>query len=1057
MSILPYMFNMIFDDIQQKALSALFQKKNNRDFFIGLGEFFSDYISLHHKDYPILASAFSKESMLVLHKLVQESNPLDIKETIKNHLTDRLSGCDYEGYDIYITRFTECCLRYKAAQSPSEYSGIIVTDIHEDLAKTDAESKRGLRSIEGHLYTIERKIDNIAEPRMPVNDCCDLLRIDSDFISQCSIPEDERERFIVAYHIFTHRLQSTLKMLYNHLLIESDESLSLSRKILDIVESSTVTFFAADSGSGKSTLICQSALLAAQTNPDEDVYFLSSYETSFLPSLSRRSIIIVDDAFRNISGVLALHCKYQHNPSVHYLFVDQTQNINHLILSIQDDISDWLIDAQGIILTRSTTSIKLPLIKQSRIQLLEMSDEFVEKVSAELIKHRIQHEELCADLPISIDYNHKTITDVEFEYFSEYNRIATGNEAYLKMHTWDWDLWNNIPGLSGSFHLVAALQSCGIPVSTICLDRITNGHSNDLINAINAGEACFEIVGNRYIGFRHDSVVNYAFAYNSYSRYDSFMKLIENDYLDEDTVVAFEKKLFSLIWIRKPPFDLGNNKRMSRLLKRFRQSERYVGILESHGRIHSLEFACLLDTALHNKQNISQSIGDSFSYVSNLPSYRGKEVFTWIKYFNFAFQAEASLPCQMLEALTIQPTNSLYKKITQLIDTSFLKWHDTGYSESQTRMFYSNSEDLFKWIIEKVNPDDIPSRYALCRIYRRQQRYDDTTKILQTLYPLLITDDDYFKYTMNLISNYTQKAKHLAQKAFSPENKRLIAQTNLEIEEEYTRALYKYADDENNFDKYITLIDNYTQYLLDRGKFSEAYELLTMTVEKCESTGNTSQCMRLFRNLGFVCQRYRPWNAYYDLSKADYWFTLALETTTEKKERLGILKPLCLTNLTLEGDKEKALSICSEMRQLDAKDSSIVILAIEATRLKTISSACLLSVSDENGPLLPSQIDEEELNASILSIQEAMTDIQKHFAFIYCPEAFGHSENLVSQKKPKDIYTILRSILYDKEIPPELLRKIKLSWDVQNKLWKEFMPSANPSEQIDTVTETQIQ
>lgn len=967
-----------------------------------------------------------------VHAVDEEGNLIEEEGTpIENNKDKSRIDSFYQYVDkIYDLVFNLKASFYQSASNPEDIENILNTIQRQsrlfiESYSSDKPLYPDIQKAIQRIELIDEKIETLksaflgsaisAESRNA------YLSINQNFINQCCINSSDFEEEKLKFYNYTHSPKTTIKMLVNKLLIETDEYIDICRDIYKTAMSSMSTFLMADGGLGKSTMLCAVALMAFYDGVD--VFYCDTAILDNLPTIRNKTLILVDNLYDNTEVFKKLCHRYQEDSRVHVLLAERVYKMSSLKEELErEEYINWINKGKGIYLKRSENAPAVSFLKRNTEDLL-VSDGLIKTISDEIIRYRIKNESLNSDVQISISYSNRTITDSVLDYFVEYNRITEDDSVGIKPYTWDWDIWNEDPNLQGLFKYIAALHGCGVKVSTYCFEKMT-GRIAALSKAILERRVPVSIDQYGFIQLRHDSVADNFFAVTGISPYDVLREIIEESRLDEDTVVLFEKKVFSISNIKEPPSEL-EKYRIPILLDRFNRSEEYRNILIRRKRIHSLEFALILQRSFCVKdkdQFLTKTVGESFVNVVDI--YKHK-IEIWMKYFFFTVRNQVYLPLDMLEYLMGVP--GLYKKITQCI-TLPLKRFDMWSSDDEKHYLLSNSESFFCWIIDNIDSNDIPSRYALCLIYRNKKEFNNARKIIRELSSIATTDNDKFNCATSIIEIYIEEVKYL-KKAFGNKPNQQIKENNKAIMDEYEKWIHYYGETDKYSEYYITFVSGYAGYLIDKGRFDKAYRMLIETKTIFTKANKEQYLFRIYSKLGILCQRPRNWNRYYDLTEAVKWFDKALELIPEKqtKSKLSVLKPLCKTHLVL-GNYDTVKELCAQMYHLDSTDREIILLYLESERLQNIRDQGLPIGKGCNEEWLK-KASTIEIESSILEISETMTEAQRDYA-----ETIGLLNQQKTPVATKDMYRTIYCVSQNLAIPYFLLRKCKLDWNRQNSI-----------------------
>ncbi len=862
-----------------------------------------------------------------------------------------------------------------------------------------------------------------------------ILRIDREYLDGCII-DDEREKEELQKDFYTtgHSKKIVFQMLVNDLAVRNEEYDNICKKVLAAACEAPITFLAGNGGMGKSILLGSVALSAIKEG--FDVYYLDGHPSKF-PKLNHKTLFVIDDALKHQDLISKLYAKYCNRDHIHILVADRIHRINAVIDEVSNDIIRWKRQSKAVVLVRNTKDNQLEekiiLSTADAVEKIFVSNGLIKTISDKIIESTIIVQKLNSEINVDINYNNKTIADAIVDYFVGYNKVGD-KHAEIKKYEFDWDVWNNNPKLEGLFRYVAALHSCGVEVSINCLETMKLGSGDALLDAINNGMLPVVRVQNGFIQLRHDTVADNYFQIRGDSPYDALVFFMENDWMDEDTVVRFEKQVFSLKNIQNPSVELMRH-RIPELLSKFNNNARYRSILKRRRRIHSLELALIMHKVTQkqyrDQEELTKDMGASFVAINK---YYGNPEGVWIRYFVFASRVEATLPIEMLEIMEIKVKYGLYKRISSYIKRSYLEPKNLWISNKEERYLLQNAEEVFNWIITKINKGDTHSRYALARIYEKREQYPEAVSVIEEMESMPDPSVDKYNCATRIISLLKKERKYLIMHSDRKRNPR-IYQLEEQIIDRYEKWIGLIKKENPYSGRYIQLITGYVDFLQIIKKMGLAFELLMNTLNDYESSGVCISLDRIYQALGRWYQD--PRNKRKDLEQAIIWYQKALDSTNgEKKNVMSAVKPLCKSHLAL-GNYEECKALCRQMYGIDSKDPEVFLLMIESHRLEHIKEKELFVGKGYDEEWLESA-EEEEIIAASEVILEMMTKEQRAYA-----DELGCSDKYDKPTLVKASYQILHCINNNYAIPINLQSRWTIDWEKKSILYEKYFRVRN--------------
>ncbi|MBO7631424.1 MAG: hypothetical protein J6S78_03745, partial [Lachnospiraceae bacterium] len=503
--------------------------------------------------------------------------------------------------------------------------------------------------------------------------------------------------------------------------------------------------------------------------------------------------------------------------------------------------------------------------------------------------------------------------------------------------------------------------------------------------------------------------------------FDTLCQMVEDEMLDDKTVLKFVHVIFSKHFISNPPAFLRKNNRIVELLRLFERKERYIQILNQERQIHELEIARIRIESRENKDIFRDRVGKLFNRIVNSDSYRtaNKEQL-WIGFFKLIRGEGCGIPIELLEYIAKTEDKGFYKKITQYIDR-IVKMFDFSHFVEISEDHYEYYEEILLWIIEKMDQEDLASRYVLFRLYSKTRQFDKGIKCSEEIIQRESPETAYIG-AIREMGILDRMAKAICDET-TPGSKNQITEINRRINEIYRRATSNIPVGASDYlEQYCALTNEYARIQINKKSFDVAFKALTQTINIVEEKEEKSEKMaRLFLTMGTLCQRRKGRNPFFQNTSAKKWFEKALDCCVNDKERIYVLKPLSKTLLDL-GEYEEVKRCCYMMRKLSKHDKEIKVIYVEACRLQDIkTNGFAEAVLPERIPL--ETATKEEVIDCLCQMYVAMTDKQMQYAKNYWSSLDSFEERIQRASKAQlcQLVSCLYHILNNTLIPPQTL------------------------------------
>lgn len=425
--------------------------------------------------------------------------------------------------------------------------------------------------------------------------------------------------------------------------------------------------------------------------------------------------------------------------------------------------------------------------------------------------------------------------------------------------------------------------------------------------------------------------------YTDNEKMEAMLGIARGDCLDSEALIELDDKVFDMkraCHKAKNPGGIDVTVIAEEIVK----NEKYKEILIANNRMHSPERARLVglfykalkeeSTALEDLENCVKQVSQSFE---NLINYSNDEKYlnrVWIKYMNMVGFFCDITPKSLLEYINKDNYRILFNYMRNNLKNSKGN-HTSRETDNYTKMI----SEVSMYILENLEPNDIPSCIYAGRYYQQIREYDRAEEIFEKYVNKKIS----FNIVSALGNCYEEHAAYLVnqnyEKGYSVENIEKIAELNVRAEKLYENSIKEIMDAMKTADEaeIFELKKNHISILCKAARLAkkcEKYEQCSLLLESID--GEYPEYYRILTEKGMLLQskgRRNRNNPYYDLSKSVEQFKNAYELiekgTFSKSEKIhvakSILMPMANSLFELEEYKQ-SLEICSQILNLDKKE-----------------------------------------------------------------------------------------------------------------------------------------
>lgn len=894
--ILTSNFDMLIEYIYKKHGDSLL-----RTTFLNESEIITERLRNRNqkKNQPILIKIHgdigNAEETIVFDK--EAYNRMYSKGSVSVRNLERVLGvsvCLFLGCSLAHDRFLELL---KKVSTPGVKNYAIYPSGKSDVDKTTIIN----RLTESRIFPIIYPEDN--------HDCVKVLMeylayggypqfeyVDSFFVEN-RLVEKESEHYqevIQQYHKMGCSYDAIMNAVCNGICNEDEEMLEMMYRVS--MSKMTPTFIVAGILSGKTTTLCM--LLKNACNNNVPAFFIDAlevcdisrvvYELEDIIDLNTTKLICVDNVSSNMDFLDELYrfVKTKNLSKTHFVFSAKLDEL-YRILNYENGYNEWRDNAVAFYLLDNEN--ELNKYKQGTMGFFHSRNVIKYMTNQYIIREQMSGAENC-DIDI-----------YENNYEDDWIRKTKEIDKYCSRVL-----------ISECYKYVAALQVYNIciplksMITIICKDDYLSG-IEDLVYSVLLDVSSVQsegLISDKEISFVHKIIAFKFFENDIRKLHNVLMEMIENEIIDADLAVLFEKKVFSA----KILSNLSETEdmlcyRIGELFYTFCKNSKYCDAVVRAGRAYSLATArVLLDSTNENK--VGEIIDGAFRETDVEPK---KKNIIWVKLFGLALDYSDVFP----EALIEYVDKYNYRQLTDLMQK---------YKNSSWLQDINNSEksklhsflEIFYLKIRSIDASDVPAILELGEICEARGEYgkqaflyqeelneaDLKCEYLNLLSKYLFVIDNHFSEKASL--EYEKWGKILFEKANSKE-KRL---RESDVSEQYRRF-------------YSVIESMYVLFLKKNKEFEKAFSVAFKMPE------DYPQLYRKYMVLGYLYQDYDYKNRFRDLKKTvecleKSYNYLRNEENMDRCTCLSVLRPLMNTYYALK-DKENAIRIGKEILKYEPK------------------------------------------------------------------------------------------------------------------------------------------
>lgn len=328
-----------------------------------------------------------------------------------------------------------------------------------------------------------------------------------------------------------------------------------------------------------------------------------------------------------------------------------------------------------------------------------------------------------------------------------------------------------------------------------------------------------------------------------------------------------------------------------------------------------------------------ESISESFTKMQDCFSKAELNgISIWPKYVKIALYAVEEPIYELLQYVKEDNYIVLTKRFSDL--SASIQREGEEWIKSNAERF---GKALYQHILEKINPEDVPSGLALGRYFQRRGEYE----MAKSYYEKIMASDTYtaFNGVTSMLALYEEEIK--ATLKISKKNKSAVEgkekanglkNKQYEIYEAWVgkmeEQMQRYSELPEQYKRnYITLLSGYARFEKNRGNYNRAIALLKKVPE------GFPDIYRIYVEEAMIYQFKSYSNPFYNIDKAIETFKKAEASMKDGEEMYAltaknkkcILMPLA-NSYFLCGRYEEADAVCDQVLQIDQKETRAITL-----------------------------------------------------------------------------------------------------------------------------------
>ncbi len=807
----------------------------------------------------------------------------------------------------------------------------------------------------------------------------EIISIDDSFIKENLIDKNQYEYayrdLYFAYYLGYSEV--SLQAVCNGICLSNEE---WAKRMFDLaLRTHSPVFLMAEGGTGKTTLLCQTALYSAAhgvktlffDTANEIGNFMQSLDRVVSENVDKKMLLCVDNFSREpeLLSVIYSHIKDVKNwkrYSKFHLILCERINESRKILSESSRFPLWRREGlvfcihNGKMKGTFTDELRKNFFGEQNIYNLlfphELKYKIVQKKIQVIGSHNKLNEKLVSDIQEQLEYE-KGIEEILHDFQYRYNqsvlsRLNGDTEEDIKEYRWPWMEWKKMMAhldnkctfpISSVYKYIAALSLFNIDISFMFLKAITgldNRYDNELKECFGSSvhtpvQVITGIKNISIIRLKHDTDADVFFRNHAVKITDTLLELVNKERLDTDTVLSFEKHVFSLSNFFFP--DLApKGVDLKRILDVFYKNDYYKQIIIDHGRLYSLELANL--AACHT-DGVMQGEYITETFIKTIKNYdilSKNACLTWLKFVSFSLTYCEKMPKGLIDYVCKQNYRQLSAMMGTLKNAKFIK-----ENEKYEKRVDSYLKLFFTKIIKDVDTNDIVSVLGLGEIFEKKNQYAETRKLYQ---PFLNPDLKSFHIITRYLASYDREIKMIYDED-KPDLDKIdrLKQWSDDEHRKWIRYLYSIAKKNTEPDSaekkaFVAIATRFAHNLKKKKQFQEAFEIIQNIPDDYPDIFKKSAA------LGMVYQDYDPGNKYQDLAAARLCLEQAVtefenrnEPTKkkEKKSKLSILRPLLHVYIEIK-DMNHAKSVAEQILKIEKTDSeACMVLQKAAQRMQS--------------------------------------------------------------------------------------------------------------------------
>jgi len=324
------------------------------------------------------------------------------------------------------------------------------------------------------------------------------------------------------------------------------------------------------------------------------------------------------------------------------------------------------------------------------------------------------------------------------------------------------------------------------------------------------------------------------------------------------------------------------------------------------------------DQIEQNRQQYLNDIGEAFERIRNLATNEKYINMVWAQFVNFSAKKINDMPDKLLSFINENNYRTLFEYTRNWVSKELKK------SDDERGSLYP-AQIICEWILNRINPDDIPALMLLGQMYKSEKDY----KKARICFKQIMDYPNGFNGITSLAECYNDEIVDLlVESKRNGSNKGIvkrIAELNKQLRSLYINNISKLKekvmnatepDIKNERVRYVSLVCQYARWSKKNGNYDECIKTLKDIPE------DYPEYNRVLLEIALLYQYKggsKYYNKYYDINKAIEVLKQAdslIKDSKDKNARKSVLMPLA-NSFHMIREYDEAYRICNLVLEID--------------------------------------------------------------------------------------------------------------------------------------------